>query len=125
VARAAVHLAAHRGHPPAAGVRKAGRIEPGCARRHGPSLDRVMSAPPIASTLDPMQCVAFAVPLLPGQAESDRIALASCQAGVRKEAYQDARRRAARPSLSSASNAFRTAYAGLSNATGGLCPPKA
>jgi hypothetical protein len=41
-----------------------------------------------------VQCVAFAVPLLPGQAEADRIALASCQAGARKEAHQDARRRA-------------------------------
>lgn len=41
-----------------------------------------------------MQSVAFAVPLLPGQTEAHRIALASCQAGARKEAYQDARRRA-------------------------------
>jgi hypothetical protein len=41
-----------------------------------------------------MQSVAFAVVLLPGQAEAVRIALASCQAGARKEAYQDARRRA-------------------------------
>ena len=41
-----------------------------------------------------MQCVAFAVPLLPGQAEAVRSALASCQAGARKEACQDARRRA-------------------------------
>jgi hypothetical protein len=39
-----------------------------------------------------MQSVAFAVPLLPGQAEPNRIALAACQAGARKEAYQDARR---------------------------------
>ena len=41
-----------------------------------------------------MQCVAFAVPLLPGQAEAVRSARASCQAGARKEACQDARRRA-------------------------------
>ncbi len=41
-----------------------------------------------------MQSVAFAVRLLPGQAEAVRVALASCQAGARKEAYQDARRRA-------------------------------
>jgi len=39
--QAAVHLAAHRQHPPAARVRQAGRTEPGCARRRGPSLDRV------------------------------------------------------------------------------------
>ena len=53
-----------------------------------------MSSPPTVGTLDPVQCVAFAVPLLPGQAEAVRVALASCQAGARKEAYQDARRRA-------------------------------
>ena len=41
-----------------------------------------------------MQSVAFAVPLLPGQTAADRVALASCWSGVRKEAYQDARRRA-------------------------------
>jgi hypothetical protein len=41
-----------------------------------------------------MQSVAFAVPLLPGQTEAERIALASCHAGARREAYQDARRRA-------------------------------
>ena len=41
-----------------------------------------------------MQCVALAVALLPGQAGAVRVALASCQAGARKEAYQDARRRA-------------------------------
>ena len=41
-----------------------------------------------------MQCVAFAVPLLSGQTEADRIALASCRDGARKEAHQDARRRA-------------------------------
>jgi hypothetical protein len=41
-----------------------------------------------------MQSVAFAAPLLPGQTEANRIALASCCAGTRKEAYQDARRRA-------------------------------
>jgi hypothetical protein len=41
-----------------------------------------------------MQAVAFAVALLPGQAGAVRAALASCWSGVRKEAYQDARRRA-------------------------------
>ena len=41
-----------------------------------------------------MQAVAFAVALLPGEAEAVRVALVSCQAGARKEAYQDARRRA-------------------------------
>jgi hypothetical protein len=41
-----------------------------------------------------MQSLAFAVRLLPGQAEAVRIALASCWSGARKEAYQDARRRA-------------------------------
>jgi len=53
-----------------------------------------MSWPLVADTLDRMQSVAFAVPLLPGQTEAVRLALASCQAGARKEAYQDARRRA-------------------------------
>ena len=41
-----------------------------------------------------MHSVAFAVPLLPGETEATRIALASCWAGARKEAFQDARRRA-------------------------------
>jgi hypothetical protein len=41
-----------------------------------------------------MQSVAFAVRLLPGQAGAVRVALASCWSGARKEAYQDARRRA-------------------------------
>jgi hypothetical protein len=41
-----------------------------------------------------MQSVAFAIPLLPGQTEASRIALASCWVGGRKEAFQDARRRA-------------------------------
>ncbi len=41
-----------------------------------------------------MQSVAFAVPLLPGRTEAVRVALASCQDGPRKEAYQDALRRA-------------------------------
>jgi hypothetical protein len=53
-----------------------------------------MSWPPAASTIDYVQSTAFAVPLLPGQTEVHRIALASCSAGARKEAYQDARRRA-------------------------------
>jgi len=47
-----------------------------------------------ASTIGRVQCVAFTVPLLPGKAGADRTALASCQAGARKEAYQDARRSA-------------------------------
>jgi hypothetical protein len=41
-----------------------------------------------------MQSVAFAVPLLPGQTDASRIALASCWVGAHKEAFQDARRRA-------------------------------
>jgi hypothetical protein len=41
-----------------------------------------------------MQSVGFAVRLLPGQAGAVRVALASCWSGARKEAYQDARRRA-------------------------------
>jgi hypothetical protein len=53
-----------------------------------------MSWPLAASTIGRVQSVAFAVRLLPGQAGAVRVALASCQAGARKEAYQDARRRA-------------------------------
>src|SRR5262249_33926213 len=60
----------------------------------GPSLDQVMSSPPPAGTIGRMESVAFAVPLLPGQTEADRVALASCWSGARREAYQDARRRA-------------------------------
>jgi hypothetical protein len=41
-----------------------------------------------------MQSVAFAVRLLPGQTDANRVGLASCWVGARKEAYQDARRRA-------------------------------
>ena len=41
-----------------------------------------------------MQSVAYATPLLPGQTEATRVALVSCWAGTRKEAFQDARRRA-------------------------------
>jgi hypothetical protein len=41
-----------------------------------------------------MQSVAFSRPLLPGQTEANRTALASCWQGARKEAFQDARRRA-------------------------------
>jgi len=52
-----------------------------------------MSSPLAASTIGRVQSVAFALPLLPGQAEAVRVALASCWAGARKEAYQDARRR--------------------------------
>ena len=43
--QAAVHLSAHREHPPAARARHAGRTEPGCARRRGASLDRALSSP--------------------------------------------------------------------------------
>jgi hypothetical protein len=53
-----------------------------------------MSSPLAAGTIDRVQSVAFAVALLPGQAGAVRAALASCWSGVRKEAYQDARRRA-------------------------------
>jgi hypothetical protein len=53
-----------------------------------------MSPPLAGSTIDRMQSVAFAFPLLPGQTEADRTAMASCRTGVRKEAYEDARRRA-------------------------------
>ncbi len=41
-----------------------------------------------------MQSVAFSLPLLPGQTAANRAALASCWIGARKEAFQDARRRA-------------------------------
>jgi hypothetical protein len=36
-----------------------------------------------------MQSVAFVLPLLPGQAEASRIALASCWAGVRTTLQSD------------------------------------
>src|SRR4029077_10290931 len=56
--QAAVHLAAHREHPPPARVRQAERTEPGCARRRGASLDRVMSLPLAASRIGRMrQCM--------------------------------------------------------------------
>ncbi len=41
-----------------------------------------------------MHALAFALPLLPGRAEEDRAALASCWVGPRREAHRDARRRA-------------------------------
>jgi len=41
-----------------------------------------------------MQSVAFARPLLVGETDAIRTALASCWVGARREAYQDARRRA-------------------------------
>ncbi|MGN6575314.1 MAG: hypothetical protein ACTHKG_06480 [Nocardioides sp.] len=41
-----------------------------------------------------MQSVAFAVPVLPGQAAANLDGLASCRSGVRKEAFEDALRRA-------------------------------
>jgi hypothetical protein len=53
-----------------------------------------MSLPPPAGTIAGMQSVGSAAPLLSGQTETNRIALASCWVGARKEAYQDARRRA-------------------------------
>ncbi len=51
-------------------------------------------APTSTSAIDPVQSVAFTLPLRPGRTEADRIALLSCWVGERKEAYQDARRRA-------------------------------
>jgi hypothetical protein len=53
-----------------------------------------MSSPVAAGTIGRVQCVAFAVRLLSGQAGAVRAALASFWSGTRKEAYQDARRRA-------------------------------
>ena len=53
----AVHLAARREHPPPARFRQAGRTGLGCARRRGTSLDRVMSSPLAASTIDRVQSV--------------------------------------------------------------------
>jgi hypothetical protein len=53
-----------------------------------------MSSPVAVGTIGRVQCVAFAVRLLSGQAGAVRAALASCWSGARKEAYQDARRRA-------------------------------
>ena len=53
-----------------------------------------MSSPRAGDTIDRVQSVAFALPVLPGQTDADRIALASCAVGERKEAFQDARRRA-------------------------------
>jgi hypothetical protein len=41
-----------------------------------------------------MPAIAFAAPLLPGKTETDRLAMESCWRGERREAYQDARRRA-------------------------------
>ena len=41
-----------------------------------------------------MQSVAFTRPLLPGQTDADRDALASCWTGPRRERFGDARRRA-------------------------------
>jgi hypothetical protein len=38
--------------------------------------------------------VAFTVPLLAGQTDAERVALESCWLGPRREAFQDARRRA-------------------------------
>ena len=44
--------------------------------------------------VDRMPSIAFTCPLLAGQTDAHRAALASCWVGARKEAYQDARRRA-------------------------------
>jgi hypothetical protein len=41
-----------------------------------------------------MQSVAFSLPLLPDQIDANRAALVSCWTGARREAFQDARRRA-------------------------------
>ena len=41
-----------------------------------------------------MEAIGFAIPILPGKTEGDRAAMASCAHGDRKEAYEDARRRA-------------------------------
>lgn len=41
-----------------------------------------------------MPAIAFAAPLLPGKTELERAALESCWRGERREAHQDARRRA-------------------------------
>lgn len=40
------------------------------------------------------RAIAFAAPLLPGKTTIDRLALESCWLGSRREAHQDARRRA-------------------------------
>ena len=89
-----LYISPHTVNTPAARVRQAGRAEPRGARRRGASLDRVMSSAPAASTIGGVQSVAFAVVLPPGQTEPNRIALASCRDGPRKEAYQDACRHA-------------------------------
>ena len=52
-----------------------------------------MSWPPPVGTLDPVQSVAFAVPVLPGQAEAAGWRRPRARP-LRKEAYQDARHRA-------------------------------
>ncbi len=41
-----------------------------------------------------MPAIAFAAPLLPGKTELDRVEMESCWRGERREAHQDARRRA-------------------------------
>src|SRR5258708_533898 len=43
---------------------------------------------------DPMEAIAFAIPLLPGKTDADRAAMASCCHGECKAAFEDARRRA-------------------------------
>jgi hypothetical protein len=55
-----------------------------------------MSSPLVGKTIGRvrMQSIAVSLPLLPGQTEANRTALASCWMGARKEAFQDARRRA-------------------------------
>lgn len=53
-----------------------------------------MSAPPGPVILGHMQSVAFAVPVLPGRAAANLDGLASCRSGARKEAFEDALRRA-------------------------------
>ena len=40
-----------------------------------------------------MQCIAFAVPVLPGKTETERDAMRSCTEGERKAAYESSRER--------------------------------
>ena len=70
------------------------RWPPSPARRN-PRPDRSNSSQAgTAPSIDHMQSVAFTCPLLVGQTGANRTALASCWVGARKEAHQDARRRA-------------------------------
>jgi hypothetical protein len=53
-----------------------------------------MSSARGACTIERVESVAFAASLLPGESEANRMALAACRDGARKEAFRDARRRA-------------------------------